>query len=164
MLWVTCFFGFFRPRSGGRFHIFGAEAVLDDFLGPVEARDRRTENLTGGSANGFPSTDLSSENERPGLLQEPNRKPDGLTQEALDCLHVELFSSTEIAVKDLVSRTSLDCSICLESFVQGDELIRLPCGHRFHAVCLDPWVRVRGDCPYCRSVIVVTNQRAKSST
>lgn len=162
---VTCSFGLFRPRSRGRSHVFDAEIVLDDdYSRSVEARSRRTENLTGGSAaNGFPPADSSSETERLGLSREPNKKPDGLTQEALDCLHLELFSSTELAVKELVSRTSLECSICLESFVLGDELIRLPCGHRFHAVCLDPWVRIRGDCPYCRSVIVVTSQRAESS-
>ena len=99
-------------------------------------------------------TDLTSQMERSQLLQELNTKPPGLTQEALDCLHVEVFSSRDTGLE---SRVLQDCGICLESFMDGDELIRLPCGHKFHSACLDPWVRCCGDCPYCRRGIVVNS-------
>lgn len=85
-----------------------------------------------------------------------SKRPPGLTQEALSCLPVEVFCVTEESVEQYVSRPSRECSICLESFVVGDELIRLPCGHRYHFCCLDPWVRTCGDCPYCRRSIDVT--------
>ncbi|KAF3435525.1 hypothetical protein FNV43_RR22614 [Rhamnella rubrinervis] len=150
-----------RPGSGRTLQIHGTEIWLDDDddSSPVEARARRTEYLAGGSDTGFRSTDLSSETRILGFLQEPNKKPDGLTQEALNCLQLEVFSgNTGIAVGELVSKPSPDCSICLESFILGDNLFHLPCGHRFHAVCLDPWVRIRGDCPYCRRVIAVARQ------
>lgn len=49
--------------------------------------------------------------------------------------------------------TSQECPICLESFCEGDGLIRLDCGHRFHTMCLQPWVRTCSDCPYCRADI-----------
>ncbi|KAE8708418.1 putative protein phosphatase 2C 34 [Hibiscus syriacus] len=58
--------------------------------------------------------------------------------------------SQELDVERTKSRESRDCSICLESFGEGDVLTRLRCGHRFHFACLDPWVRTCGDCPYCR--------------
>ncbi|XLS72453.1 hypothetical protein HN51_029318 [Arachis hypogaea] len=87
-------------------------------------------------------SDLTSQMGRSHLLQE---KPPGLSQEALESLHVEVFSSRD---------TGEDCSICLESFVDGDQLICLPCHHRFHSACLDPWVRCCGDCPYCRRHIL----------
>ncbi|RZR79835.1 hypothetical protein BHM03_00005677 [Ensete ventricosum] len=52
-----------------------------------------------------------------------------------------------------VERAFLECSICLEKFLDGDEMIRLSCGHRFHPACLEPWAKTCGDCPYCRTRI-----------
>ncbi|TKY51013.1 E3 ubiquitin-protein ligase RNF12-A [Spatholobus suberectus] len=120
--------------------------------GDSVGEDRESE-----SSNEVPSgaslvTDLTSQMGSSQLLQELNKKPPGLSQEALDCLHQEVFSSSEIGQE---SRVLQDCSICLESFTDGDQLIRLPCGHKFHSVCLDPWIRCCGDCPYCRRCIVV---------
>lgn len=137
--------------------------MLGDNLGPVEERDLGTEILAGRSTSGSPSSDLSSQIERLQLLQDVNKKPPGLTQAVLDCLSVELFSGSEIGVDGLVSRASRDCSICLESFMDGEELICLPCAHRFHAACLGPWVQIQGDCPYCRRVIVVDSRTAKTT-
>lgn len=97
-------------------------------------------------------TDLTSQMARSLLLQEPSKKPPGLTQEALDCLHLEVFRSSDMKSE---SRILQDCGICLESFRDGDELIHLQCGHKFHSACLDPWIRSCGDCPYCRRCIVV---------
>ncbi|KAB2606619.1 E3 ubiquitin-protein ligase HIP1 [Pyrus ussuriensis x Pyrus communis] len=102
--------------------------------------------------------------ERVHLLQEANKKPPGLSQEVLDCLSTDIFSSAEVGVDGLVLKASGDCTICLESFTDGDKLICLPCEHRFHAACLSPWALIRGDCPYCRRVIVVDGQNAKRTT
>ncbi|XP_027366877.1 probable E3 ubiquitin-protein ligase RHY1A [Abrus precatorius] len=122
-------------------------------------RDSMGEDRESESSNEAPTedslvTDLASQMGRSQLLQELNKKPPGLTQEALKCLHQEVFSSMEI---ELESGVLHDCSICLESFIDGDELIRLACGHKFHSACLDPWVRCCGDCPYCRRCIVVNS-------
>lgn len=45
------------------------------------------------------------------------------------------------------------CSICLEEYEEGDKLIALPCGHRFHANCVTSWFRTSADmaCPLCRA-------------
>lgn len=59
------------------------------------------------------------------------------------------------------SGTSTDapvCAICLESFVDGDELRTLSCGHCFHRGCVDIWLLgtlsedslVTSICPTCR--------------
>ncbi|XP_057426965.1 probable E3 ubiquitin-protein ligase RHY1A [Lotus japonicus] len=98
-------------------------------------------------------TDLTSQMERSQLLLDLNNKPPGLTQEDVNCLHLEVFRISETGLESRVQ----DCSICLESFTDGDELIRLPCGHKFHSACLDPWIRCCGDCPYCRRCIVVNS-------
>lgn len=99
-------------------------------------------------------TDLTSQMARFQLLHEQTRKPPGLTQEALNCLHLEVFSSIDTESE---SKVLQDCGICLESFVDGDKLIHLQCGHKFHSACLDPWIRSCGDCPYCRRCIVVNS-------
>ncbi|WPH02916.1 Hypothetical protein R9X50_00578600 [Acrodontium crateriforme] len=43
------------------------------------------------------------------------------------------------------------CSICTEDFVIGEDQRVLPCDHRFHPNCVDPWLlNVSGTCPLCR--------------
>lgn len=40
------------------------------------------------------------------------------------------------------------CSICTEDFGRGVEFRLLPCGHRFHPACIDPWLLQRSlTCP-----------------
>ncbi|KZZ91977.1 Zinc finger, RING/FYVE/PHD-type [Ascosphaera apis ARSEF 7405] len=43
------------------------------------------------------------------------------------------------------------CPICTDDFKKGENLRVLPCRHRFHSDCVDPWlVNVSGTCPLCR--------------
>lgn len=45
----------------------------------------------------------------------------------------------------------LGCSICTEDFNKGEEVRVLPCNHKFHPDCVDPWLlNVSGTCPLCR--------------
>ncbi len=42
----------------------------------------------------------------------------------------------------------LGCSICTEDFTVGEDVRVLPCGHKFHPACVDPWlINVSGTCP-----------------
>ena len=42
----------------------------------------------------------------------------------------------------------LACSVCTDDFVKGQDLRVLPCKHRFHPECIDPWLlNVSGTCP-----------------
>ena len=46
---------------------------------------------------------------------------------------------------------NLGCSICTEDFTKGQEVRVLPCNHKFHPDCVDPWLlNVSGTCPLCR--------------
>jgi hypothetical protein len=47
------------------------------------------------------------------------------------------------------------CAICLEDFIDSTRIKRLPCGHGFHIVCIDPWLNDRSDlCPICKVSIL----------
>ncbi|KAL2552359.1 RING/U-box superfamily protein [Forsythia ovata] len=116
----------------------------------VDAGDWETE-ISGDWVAAIPSSTDS-------VTQQIGKRPPGLTQEALNCLQVDIFNDWDEGDKQAALR---ECSICLESFLVGDELICLPCGHRFHFCCLEPWLRTCGDCPYCRRDIVVTTDEIK---
>jgi len=45
------------------------------------------------------------------------------------------------------------CQICMEDFLEGDELRTLPCFHLFHTQCVDQWLKVNSICPTCRHKI-----------
>jgi len=48
------------------------------------------------------------------------------------------------------------CPICLESFVKGDIVVKLPCPCKrcpYHRDCIDPWLKKHNTCPMCRTVL-----------
>jgi len=42
------------------------------------------------------------------------------------------------------------CTVCFELFAGGDRLRVLPCLHRFHRACIDPWLSRSSECPVCK--------------
>ncbi|EHL02372.1 putative E3 ubiquitin-protein ligase SDIR1 [Glarea lozoyensis 74030] len=50
-----------------------------------------------------------------------------------------------------VQEGDLGCSICTEDFTTGEDVRVLPCNHKYHPACIDPWLlNVSGTCPLCR--------------
>ncbi|RLM85467.1 uncharacterized protein C2845_PM04G15010 [Panicum miliaceum] len=45
------------------------------------------------------------------------------------------------------------CTICLETFLAGEQVVVTPCNHTFHQGCITPWVKGHGTCPVCRSAL-----------
>ncbi|XP_053557646.1 E3 ubiquitin-protein ligase ZNRF3 isoform X2 [Bombina bombina] len=58
------------------------------------------------------------------------------------------------ALDTLSSSSTSDCAICLEKYIDGEELRVIPCTHRFHKKCVDPWLLQNHTCPHCRHNII----------
>jgi hypothetical protein len=43
-----------------------------------------------------------------------------------------------------------NCSICLEYYKPNENYCKLMCGHNFHEMCVDSWLKVKSCCPVCR--------------
>ncbi|KAF2993404.1 hypothetical protein E8E13_001712 [Curvularia kusanoi] len=62
---------------------------------------------------------------------------------------------------------ALGCTICTEDFEKGQDIRVLPCDHKFHPECVDPWLlNVSGTCPLCRVDLrpTKTNESSTSQT
>eukprot|EP00440_Ansanella_granifera_P033277 gb/GFBE01036105.1/.p1 GENE.gb/GFBE01036105.1/~~gb/GFBE01036105.1/.p1 ORF type:complete len:296 (+),score=34.81 gb/GFBE01036105.1/:1-888(+) len=82
--------------------------------------------------------------------QQPAPKPRGANQEMIDALPCQAYSP---ATLDGAQETS--CAVCLSEFEEDVVLRRLPCGHSFHRVCIDKWLKRNKVCPLCLQDIEV---------
>ena len=47
-----------------------------------------------------------------------------------------------------------NCSICLEKFLEKDNITYLPCLHLFHENCIFEWLKRKKNCPICKYKIL----------
>ena len=45
------------------------------------------------------------------------------------------------------------CTICLEDFIDGEEVVLCPCKHCYHQHCIKDWLRMKNSCPMCKLTI-----------
>ncbi|KAG8056485.1 hypothetical protein GUJ93_ZPchr0002g25757 [Zizania palustris] len=55
------------------------------------------------------------------------------------------------------------CTICLETFLPGEQVVATPCNHIFHQGCISPWVKGHGNCPMCRFSLCERNAISDNS-
>ena len=58
----------------------------------------------------------------------------------------ELHVKYEVAESD----QEIDCKICSANFLAGEEKSVLVCNHSYHTQCLEPWLKIKQCCPFCR--------------
>jgi Ring finger domain len=79
-----------------------------------------------------------AESTKGAMVQETGIGPDEHTHTHAEGSHTEAQGVDE----------HLGCSICTEDFEKGEDVRVLPCNHKFHPACIDPWLlNVSGTCP-----------------
>lgn len=48
------------------------------------------------------------------------------------------------------------CTICLGDYEDGEELVKLPCGHTYHSECIGAWTAEHSKCPLCNLDLLET--------
>ncbi|KAG8057693.1 hypothetical protein GUJ93_ZPchr0002g26764 [Zizania palustris] len=87
----------------------------------------------------------------------------GLKKKALQSLPTVSFEVAEPAAAGEEERP--ECAICLAEFARGDEVRVLPpCGHGFHAACVDVWLLSSSTCPSCRRALVLVAPSPATAT
>ncbi|KAJ0649746.1 putative transcription factor C2H2 family [Helianthus annuus] len=46
------------------------------------------------------------------------------------------------------------CVVCQMDFHSGEQLITLPCLHRYHSKCITDWLLLKKNCPICQNEVV----------
>lgn len=71
----------------------------------------------------------------------------GTAVEGPDVVTTEAAAGTS-EKKEGETDNGLICSVCTDDFVKGQDVRVLPCKHKFHPECIDPWLlNVSGTCP-----------------
>lgn len=56
----------------------------------------------------------------------------------------------QMPTRPAFQKEAVECAICMDQFRHGELIRTLPCCHRFHACCVDPWLTSRWQCPLCK--------------
>lgn len=71
-----------------------------------------------------------------------------------NCFRVNCFKNNrnvkKIKLSSLNNELIEDCSICLNSFSNDDNITCLPCNHYYHTTCINEWFKRSNTCPKCR--------------
>lgn len=87
------------------------------------------------------------------VRQRQRRQKDLAPQNVVTNLPVKIFRQVERKENE-----PEECAICLEDYVDGEELRILPCRHEFHVGCVDAWLTTRKKfCPICKRNVMDDN-------
>ena len=74
-----------------------------------------------------------------------NENPNGMNENEINDLEFQIYQKGD--------KEEPDCTICLETVIEGEEIRVLECGHTFHRLCIDKWLVLQRYCPYCRTIV-----------
>ncbi|KAJ1262520.1 hypothetical protein BS78_09G114300 [Paspalum vaginatum] len=94
----------------------------------------------------------------------PSKAPPPPLDDVVSALPVYVYSSAGGAdAEGAAAGKSPECAVCIVELRDGDSARLLPrCGHRFHADCVDAWLRLHATCPLCRASVVAPKAAAAS--
>lgn len=127
--------------------------AIDEHIHLTDAENRETDvrNLLASRIN------ESEELLERGFSLRSGSKPPALTKMAICSLQRQSFIPRSTIVKESGNENlepdQEDCPVCLEHFLLGEQIIHLPCLHKFHIGCLTQWLIICGECPYCRAIV-----------
>lgn len=111
----------------------------------AEARNVNTETETE-AQNKQPTTETTA---TPASTQEPQDAVTVAEEQSGIAPAQPLTNAAAVAAANPSSaEEGLGCSICTDDFEKGQDIRVLPCNHKFHPECVDPWLlNVSGTCP-----------------
>ncbi|KAJ1693203.1 hypothetical protein LUZ63_009901 [Rhynchospora breviuscula] len=106
---------------------------------------------------------LNSENAE----REDNINPDNMTYEELQALGEQIGTENKGLSDELISylptskyrtgffsrKSTEECVVCKTYYKNGQNLISLPCQHRYHADCITQWLQLNKVCPVCNEEV-----------
>mmetsp|Transcript_1452 Transcript_1452/g.3072 ORF Transcript_1452/g.3072 Transcript_1452/m.3072 type:complete len:422 (+) Transcript_1452:78-1343(+) len=133
-----------RPGLGGMFNVDGLsyEQLLERFPQPARGVDDEV-------LDSLPVSEYTPTTQARGGYNNNNSSSSSSSSRAgsAECNHNHNASNNNNLNID---SPSTQCSICLGSYAAGDSVKSLPCLHRFHAQCVDTWLRQHDTCPICK--------------
>lgn len=76
----------------------------------------------------------------------------GATQAEINRLPVQRLTERDATV---ATQRKEYCAVCLGPYAAEEEVRSLPCLHRYHKECVDPWLSKNAYCPVCKFECVV---------
>lgn len=87
----------------------------------------------------------------------------GTTEVEVRRLNPDRFPTITLGPDTVLANDMTECTVCLEEFVEGDEVRILPCKHSFHRACVDSWLEAQITCPLCVQSLLTPTSSSQSS-
>lgn len=95
-----------------------------------------------------------------GLINRGRAKLAILTVDWLPLHKVTAEDVQAVGAESSAPASMRECTICLETYREGDTQAFLPCFHRFHRRCAQEWLVRRSECPVCKHCVCTGNGSA----
>lgn len=145
-----------RDAHGNTIVVMASPDTLQALLGQRVGWPAGVAGPAGGEGGGG---DLDSYEGR--LALDAGVRPPGppVTPALLDCLPTHAHTPPRASADGTPAPPRADgldtCSVCLGDFFAGETVRTLPCLHRYHPSCVDPWLvqkgRAQAACPTCKT-------------
>ncbi|KAH8859162.1 RING finger protein 44 [Schistosoma japonicum] len=99
--------------------------------------------LESNNGRGISKDELESLPIRLYTLKSPNRLPDDKQKSSFD-------ETQTTNAQNYLSECDR-CMICLDDYVESQQIRQMRCLHEFHASCVDKWLKTKRTCPLCRA-------------